>query len=189
MMVIDLDVIEQAKTEPSVLYKVYRQVFYDGNKPKLRMWLINSGIPYDSLGDLETEMKVCFMLGLNKYQHTKINFEKWIWTEFKYTLMNYFQSKKLLKNSNHTIFTDMVVNSNEDSQFDVESEQGESELTQDDLEYYFLQMKCKQATICRLIYYNGWDKFNIMSQLNMTSQEYDDNMVEIRKIMKVYLSQ
>jgi hypothetical protein len=178
---IDYEMVDEAKTDPAKLLKIYNQVFYDGKKPKLRMWLIKKGISYYELDDVETEMKLSFLAGVKKYEHDKIEFEKYIWTRFSHTLLNYYQSKKLKKNS-IIPFGDI----SEEVVFNIGCLP--EKRCQDDFEYLFTLMTRYEATICRLIYYNGWEKQTIINHLEVSSNFYDKCLVNIRKIISKYMT-
>lgn len=178
---IDYGMVEKAKTDNNVLSEIYKEVFFDGNKPKLRMWLVKKGISFCELDDVETEMKLSFLSGINKYEHDKIEFEKYIWTKFQHTLLNYYQSKKLKKNS-----AQLLSDASDEVVFNI-GYIPEKKYYKDDFEYLFTLMTRHEATICRLIYYNGWSKNQIISQLEITSKFYDRCLVNIRTVVGKYL--
>lgn len=179
---ISVESVNLARTTPTVLIDIYRKIFFDGNKPKLRMWMIKKGVPYSDLDDLETEMKFAFISELNKYEYTKIDFEKYIWTDFSHILINYFQSKKLKKNNNLRLefVTEKVV-------VDI----GYIEVNKydkSDFEILFLGLTRIQATMCRLIYYNDWNKEQIKNFLGMNKDDWENNLTVIKKNFLEYLS-
>ncbi len=177
---IDYELVKEARKNKAAMSKIYNEVFYDGKKPKLRMWLIKKGISFFELDDVETEMKISFIDGVERYNHPKIVFEKYIWTKFSHTLLNYYQNKKLKKNSTQT-FSDI----GEEVVFDIGYIP--EKYNKDDFEYVFTLMSRYEATICRLIYYNGWEKFQIINHLEISPKFYDECIINIRKIMKKYL--
>jgi len=174
--------VEKSRTNELMLSLIYNKVFYDGKKPKLRMWLIKKGVSFSELGDVETKMKLIFLESLSKYTHDKIDFERYVWTRFSHHLLCYFQSKTLQKNSVSTfsdVGDEVIVNIGFIP---------ETSYVVDDFELVFTKMTQIQATICRFIYYNDWNKYQISRHLRITLKEYNGHLGGIRKIMKEYLS-
>lgn len=179
---INVDLIKKARSDDESFLIIYNKIFYDNNKPKLRMWLIKKGISYSELDDVETEMKFELIKGIEEYSYNKIYFEKYIWTKFNHCLLNYFQSKKLKKNSVEPF-------SNFDSEiiFDI-GFIPEKKYIKSDFEILFTNMTQVQATICRLIYYNEWNKTQIIRYLDMSDNDYSNNLKVIRNSFLKYLS-
>lgn len=189
---VTLKQIEQARIDTTMAEYIYNVIFYDGNKPKLRMWLVKKGVDYKELDVVESDMRMAFMKVLLKYNHNKISFEKYVWTDFSQCLLNYFQSKKEKKYT--TISFDDINYNGEDG-----SEQMATELSMNlgfipepvdckcDFETVFHKLTRVQATICRMIYYSGWNKKDVTEYLGINKDKYNKEMKQVRIIFKKYL--
>lgn len=189
---ITLEQVEQARNNPELITDIYNQVFNDNKKPKLRMWLVKKGVDYKELDDVESTMKLSFMKVIHKYNHDKISFEKYVWTEFNQVLLNYFQSKKVKKYT--TIGFDDMNCMDEDG-----SEYVSKEISMDlghipepdykyDFENIFSKLTQIQGTICRMIYYSEWNKDDVIEYLGISRDKYNREMKHIRTVFNSYLT-
>ncbi len=178
--------VMKAKKDPKVMDDIYHKVFFDGAKPKLRMWLINKGVSFNELAEVESNMRMLFMLRLKTYKHDKIPFEKYCWTSFQYELANWFQNKKLKKNSNIG-FDDLITNNDTDVEVDIGYVSNIEDDCVYDFEFLFSRMTRLQATICRLLYYNEWVKEDIMSYLKLSKRKYSNELKYIKAVFIEYL--
>lgn len=188
---ITLQQIQQAQINPNLIQQIYNTVFFDNKKPKLRMWLVKKGVDYSELDDVESTMKLSFMRVIMKYNHEKISFEKYVWTEFSQVLLNYFQSKKVKKYT--TVGFDELNYTDEDG-----SECVPKEINMDlgfipepdykcDFEKVFSHLTRIQATICRMIYYSEWNKDDVVEYLGITKDKYNKELKQIKIVFKKYL--
>ena len=176
-MVITIEEIRKAVLDSKQAEEIYKKIFYDGNKPKLRMWLVKKGVNFNELDVVESNMNLVFMLNLNKYQHDKIPFERYIWTCFNQELLNYFQSKKLKKNNNIG-FGDLGVKSDDGDGVDYEVNLGfiEADTTfelESDMETLLHTLPQLQATIVRMLYYTGWEKDDVCEYLQISREKFN----------------
>ena len=188
-MEITLKLVEQARSDPSTAVQIFKSIFYDGKKPKLRMWLIKKGVDFQELDDVESVCKLEFMKQLYKYNHDKIAFEKYVWTEFSHILLNHFQSKKSKKVSLTDSLDEKLGDDADEYRGNVYMNLGfiPNPDCESDFETVFNNMTRIQATICRLIYYSELDKNEIIEFLNIGRDKYVKEVKQIRIKMKQYL--
>lgn len=187
---ITLEQVELARMDEVEATKIYNIIFMDGKKPKLRMWLIKKGVDYKDLDDLEGVCKLEFMKHLYKYNHDKISFEQYMWTEFSHILLCYFQSKKSKKYQLTDSLDEQL--SVDDGEMMVNVHMNLGFIPNPDYELDFETIFCRltrvQATICRLIYYSGWDKAGVIEYLGINKDKYAKEMRNIRSIFREYTS-
>ena len=190
MTKITLQQVELARTDEIEATKIYNVVFMDGKKPKLRMWLIKKGVDYKDLDDLESVCKLEFMKHLHKYNHDKISFQQYMWTEFSHILLCYFQSKKSKKNQLTDSLDDELVVDDGEKVSTIQMDLGfipnpDYEM---DFEAVFCRLTRIQATICRLIYYSDLDKTDVIDYLGINKDKYAKEIRNIRSIFREYIN-
>ena len=180
------EVVEaRSSSDGEKISKIYREIFFDGSRPKVKMWLVKKGVHYNELDEVFSKMNLSFMLNLHRYKHDKIEFEKYIWTCFNQELLNHFHSKKLKKNST-TIGVDDVVESklNDSEILEYEVNIGfvpAPEInTYDEYENFFLTLTQSQALICRMVYYSDYSKSEICEYLGIKKSKLKEEMENIR---------
>lgn len=178
----------RAQTDPLEQEKIYWSVFYNADaQPKLRKWLVKKGVPLHHVDDLESEMRVALFVAIHKYNHDKIPFEKYVWTEFQQILINWFISKS--KRSGAQLSIDEMVEVHGDS---IELNLGNVTLdggdTEFDAESIFSGMTQPQAFIARCLYYNEWTNNDVREYLHMTTAQYHRELTEVRRIVRTYFT-
>jgi len=186
---ITLQKVIMARTDESVATEIYNIIFMDGKKPKLRMWLIKKGVDYKDLDDVEGICKLEFMKHLYKYNHDKISFEKYMWTEFSHILLCHFQSKKSKKYQLTDSLDEQLSTDDGEMVNNIQMDLGfipnpDYEL---DFETVFCKMNRIQATICRMIYYSDMEKSDVVEYLGISKDKYAKEIRHIRTIFKEYV--
>lgn len=190
MTKITLQQVEQARTDETTATQIYNIIFMDGKKPKLRMWLIKKGVDYKDLDDLEGVCKLEFMRHLYKYNHDKISFEKYMWTEFSHILLCHFQSKKSKKYQLTDSLDDQIIGDDGELINNIQMDLGF--IPNPDWELDFESVFCKltriQATICRMIYYSDMEKADVIEYLGISKDRYAKEVRQMRTTFKEYVN-
>lgn len=181
---VNLSEVEKARCDVSVATSIYHKVFFDSNNnPKARMWLSKKGVPKRDLDEVEAQMRMTFVNCMNSYTYQKIPFEKYVWTEFTYTLINWFKSQKAKKVEMINIG---LIDENGD-EIDVNI----GDLSDDvalDFEVVIGMLPKNAQTIARTLFYSdGWKKSDIKSYYGFNECEFLSNMKIIKKVVRDYL--
>ena len=94
------------RTEEEVLEN-YKRIFYDkDDEPIVRKWLVKKGVAKKDLDEFCSDMTKRFLELDSKYVHTKIQYEKYIWTGLKFQFIN--SKKRMEKKGDYTnlVFVD-----------------------------------------------------------------------------------
>lgn len=194
---IALDQVNEAKNDHSVFLNIYNQIFYDSHRhPKLRMWLKRKGVKLDEIDDLESIMTIVFAIGIDKYKHDHIPFEKWIWEKFKFALTNYYVQKKYTKKYSNLISMSDVYKPDEDKiEYDgkvidigyVNIDCADIDV---DIEHIISMLSDIQSFICKCKLHNGWSDKEIRNFLNekgITNSQFKVEHKMLKGIIKLYL--
>jgi len=185
--------INKAKTNRKYLLEIYHKIFFDGKKPKLKMWLINNGIRNNDIEDMEQLMAITFVVNLYKYNYSKIPFEKWIWVKFKQCLENYrFQKKYIKKNSNIISLTDIIEDNNDEflRKLDI-GYINEDDMVDYDFNKIISAMNNIQSFISKCKFYNGWSNKEIRNYLNgkgISDKQFDEELKNVINVFNSYLN-
>lgn len=180
-VVITTEDLEQAKFDPKLAESIIKKILYDGSNNKLRLYLYKSGLQTQDAEDLESDViyKILTIIKNNKFTHNKIPFERWMWNEIWHMVMNHFQSKKLKKNKSNNSLEGMLEGFEECEPQDWMGTDciDEFEL---DVENLFTLLTQRQAFMCRCIYYNDWNQFEIQDYLGINKTAYGTEIEKIR---------
>ncbi len=191
-----LEQIQKAKNNSNELKKLYEKLFYDsGGSPKLRYWLINHGVHYNEVDDVESSMKELFMKGLMEYEDDRIDFEKWMWIKFKQQLSNFFFNKTLKKNADlvfeHNLERDDGEDKNETFYDKIKFDMGNiSDVTFDIEENIPNCMNHLQSYIYKCKVYSSYSEREIFELQNLTEdrKEFQNEVNNVRNKIKKYIN-
>jgi len=176
----------RAKTDACEQEKIFWSVFYDAKaQPKLRKWLVKKGVPLQHVEDLESEMKLAMFKAIQRYNHGKIPFEKYIWTEFNQILINWFVSRS--RKSGRSVSIDEMIEVHGDS-IELNFGSVSVEAGEMDVETVFNGMTQRQAFIARCLYYSDWTSNDIREYLGVNTSQYYKEISEIKRIVSEYVA-
>lgn len=170
----------------------------DTGQNKVRSWLFHKGVPAKHHGDLESRIHEVFTQILMKdYCHDKIDFEKFCWQKFGYLLFDFYRQKAAAFNRSVSYVSplssdDVEENGNNDflnfrdAQSDVDFEMS---IVQIDLEKIIAGMDVLYKFICRLMFFNQWDKKSICTYLKINGFEFEGAKREFSQRMEKYMRQ
>jgi hypothetical protein len=181
---VELHDIEKARTDSGAANDIHDVLFYDAHgNPKVRMWLVKKGVPISDLDDVESDLKLTLAWCIKDYKHGKIPFEKFAWTVFSYVLTNWFNKKKANKNTLVSYGYDENAGKMDEVDYYI------GNLTDDfcfDFESVISILPCKAKTVARIMYYNGWNKREMMKYYHFRRDEIDSYLMMIAKVIKDY---
>ena len=178
-----------ARNDRKLFKEIYKTVFYDGSKPKVRMWLKNRGVPYKNLDDMESEMIKVFVENIFKYHHGRIDFERWIWTKFEQALLNSFYRNTYIKKIANLYLADDLIEENQNNIIS-----GISYIFDDievDLNNILVCLNNVQCYIFNCKYYNNWNdseiKIYVEKIFNISPDIYEYEYSEMKKKIYKYI--
>lgn len=156
---ISLEQVQRARAGDQKLQTdIYRQIFFDklGND-KVTGWLVLSRIPQQDLEMLKSDLRFIFTKTLMKdYVHDQIPFEKFVWTRFKFVVIQYF-SKRSADHRKGLVMVHLA-ETEEDDEVGVGATLADTSQVIADLPYDFEQLiagfSLEHRRICRRIAYN-----------------------------------
>jgi len=155
--------------------KFYNLVFSEENNISMvRKWLIKSKVNKDDIDDMESELVVIYTKCAMKHNYDKIPFDRYVWTQFKNRLIDYFRSntRKRAKEFIPIEENTCIVNIPDDFAADY------------DVILNFLGDT--RAFIFDSMYRKGWKYKEICNHLGMTRKEFLIESRQIRKQIKQY---
>ena len=192
---ITLKDVKKAKENVDDFLYIYQTVFFDSKKrPKLRLWLKKHGVKREDIEDVENALVITLAVGIDKYNHDKVPFEKWIWEKFRFCLGSYFQSKKLKKYSNIITLSDVYSSEDDKMEYDGKTVDigyvtDEKVMLDMDFEHLVSKMNDIQSFICKCKFHNGWsDKEirNFLNQKGITDKQYSNELKKVISTFKLY---
>jgi DNA-directed RNA polymerase specialized sigma24 family protein len=168
------------------LYAAYR-FFFTKSKSQpgvIKKWLIKKGISFKEIDDLESTLKIVFINKYYSYTHNKIEFFTYMWTAFNQEVLNYFQAKKLLKNSSEFLLEEQTVNKETGEPIQINIGYTPSDHTNIDgtydVEKFFSGLTGQEADICRLKFFNGYSELEISRHFNRPLSEIKKDIASIQ---------
>jgi hypothetical protein len=194
---VTIEDVRNAKNDSNSFLDIYQKIFFDKYKrPKVRLWLRKSGVNNNEIDDVESMMIITLIIGIDKYNHDKIPFEKWIWEKFRFTLNNYYFSKKHIKKYSNMIHMIDVYHFDDDKieyegkVIDIGYVAGNDSLLEFDFDIIVSKMNFIQQFICRCRFYNNWSikeiKNYMMSVYNVGDKQFNSELKKAAEIFKLY---
>lgn len=179
----------------NIYMQMYRKVFFDKGKNKVKGWLLNKKINPSEIDDLVGLMEKVFWENVSKYFHDKIPFEKWIWIKFNQALLNYFYRKtKVYKFSMVQNYDDVLENSDSSNYLYDIGNLSIHEFSQiaidNDFEKICENLSDLESFIARVKYYNGWNNkevYNYFRDFGISKKEYLHSCKVIENIFLKYV--
>jgi hypothetical protein len=163
-------------TKQEKVLQNYKQIFFDKvGEPVVRKWLVKKGFTGDDLEMLYGELIEDFFNSIEHYKHNKIPFEKYVWTNFNFIMLNFISRKQR--------FINRFVN--------IES----SSLSLEDSKDIFLDMDCLLEVLSKLagelLKYMAFEDLSLreIKKLGLyDNREIKKASLELREIIKKYLN-